>query len=80
MARQTREPLRLDLSPIVESMGMDWVIEQLGTKRVIEHLGAKRVFDELGAKRVIEELGGVKQLWAKLTPEQRRQLKQLQEQ
>jgi hypothetical protein len=70
MARQTREPLRLDLRPIVESMGMEWVIEQLGAKHVIEHLGAKRVIDELG---------GVKTIWAELTPEQRRQLKRLME-
>jgi hypothetical protein len=76
MARQTREPLRLDLTPIVNSMGMDWVIEQLGTERVIER-GAKRLIEQLGAKRVIEELGGVKQFWAKLTPEQRRQFKRL---
>ena len=68
MARQTREPLRLDLTPIVESMGMDWVIEQLGVKRVIE---------QLGARRVIDGLGGVKQLYAELTPEERRQLMRL---
>jgi hypothetical protein len=86
MARQTKRPFRLDLTPIVNTMGMDWVIEHLGAERVIEHLGArrviehlglKRVIDEVGAKRVIDELGGVKQLWAGLTPEQRRQLKQL---
>jgi hypothetical protein len=68
MARQTRGPLRLDLTPIVKTMGMEWVIEQLGPQRVIE---------QLGAQRVIEQLGGVKQLWAELTPEQRRQLKRL---
>jgi hypothetical protein len=77
MARRTKQPFRLDLTPIVESMGMEWVIEQLGPKRVLEQLGSKRVLDELGAKRVLNELGGVKQLWAALTPEQRRQLKQL---
>jgi hypothetical protein len=70
MARQTRQALRLDLTPIIESMGIDWVIEQLGPKRIVE---------ELGARRVIDELGGVRQLWAKLTPEERRELKRLQE-
>ena len=69
MARPIRELLRFDLTPIVESMGMEWVIEQLG--------GAQRVIEGLGAQRVIHELGGMKQLWAKLTPEQRRQLKRL---
>ncbi len=68
MAKQKKEPLRLDLTPIVKTMGMEWVIEHLGVKRVIEHLGLKRV---------IEEAGGVKQLWAELTPEQRQQLKRL---
>jgi hypothetical protein len=68
MARRTRKPLRLDLTPIVKSMGMDWVIEQLGPKRVIE---------QLGTKRCIEELGGVRQFWAEMTPEQRRELRRL---
>ena len=86
MARQTREPLRLDLSPIVRTMGMKWVVEQLGLKQVIEQVGLKRVIDEVGAKpvieelgarRVIEELGGVKQLWTVLSPQERRQLKRL---
>jgi hypothetical protein len=27
MARRTREPLKMDLSPIVRTMGMEWVIE-----------------------------------------------------
>jgi hypothetical protein len=68
MAKQRRGGLRLDLAPIVESMGMDWVIEQLGAERVIEHLGLKRVVDKVG---------GVKRLWAELSPEQKQQLKQL---
>ena len=77
MARQTKQPFRLDLTPIIEAMGVEWVIEQLGAKRVIAELGAKRVIAELGAKRVIDglgakqvidELGGLKQFWAKLTP------------
>jgi hypothetical protein len=86
MVRQTKDSLRLDLTPIVKTMGMEWVIEhlgadrvieQLGAKRVIEHLGAKRVIEHLDAKRIIDELGGVKQFWAELSPEQRRQLKRL---
>jgi hypothetical protein len=67
MAKQTK-PLRLDLTPIVRTMGLEWVIEQLGAKQVIEHLGLKRVIDEVG---------GVDRFWAELTPEQRRQLKHL---
>ena len=76
MARQTTKPLRLDLTPIVRTMGMDWVVEQLGARRVVEHLGAKRVVEELGLRRVVDELGGVKRLLADLSPEQRRELKQ----
>jgi hypothetical protein len=70
MTRQTKGPLRLDLTPIVRTMGMAWVVEQLGFKQVVEQFGWPRVFDELG---------GVKQLWKQLTPEQRRELKSLPE-
>jgi hypothetical protein len=77
MARRTREPFRLDLTPIIETMGMEWVVEQLGAKRVIEQLGARRVIEQLGVKRAVEELGGVKQWVAGLSPEQRRELKRL---
>jgi hypothetical protein len=68
MAKGTRGQLRLDLTPVIETMGMDWLIEQVGAKQVIEHLGAKRV---------IRELGGVEGLLAELTPDQRRQLRRL---
>jgi hypothetical protein len=77
MAKQRRGALRLDLSPIVESMGMDWVIDHLGPERVIEHLGAKRLVKQLGAQQLVEQLGGVKSLLAKLSAEQRQELKQL---
>jgi hypothetical protein len=68
MAKQTRGPLRLDLTPIVESMGMDWVLQQLGPERVLQHLGPRQLIDQLG---------GMTKLWAELTPEERRQLKRL---
>jgi hypothetical protein len=68
MAKGTRQRFRIDLEPLVKSMGLERVIEQLGAKRVIEHLGLRRV---------IKEAGGVEQLWAQLTPEERRQLKRL---
>src|SRR5262249_42334731 len=93
MARQRKGPFRLDLTPIVKTMGMEWVIQQLGAKQVIQQLGAKQVIQQLGAKQVIQQLGlkqvideagggekdvgGVKQLWGDLPPEQRRQLKRL---
>jgi hypothetical protein len=68
MARKTTKPLRLDLTPIIKTMGMEWLIE---------HVGAKRVIEQLGAKRVVKELGGVKQFLAELSPEQRQELKRL---
>jgi len=77
MARKTKEPLRLDLTPIIKTMGMEWLIQQLGAKQVIEELGPKEVIQHLGWKRVIDALGGVEQVWAELTPEQRCQLKRL---
>jgi hypothetical protein len=84
MAKQSKTPLRIDLNPIIESMGMKWVIDQLGAKRVIDELGSKQVINELGAKRVIGDLGAkqvldelveMEQVWENLTPEQRRKLK-----
>jgi hypothetical protein len=68
MAKQKKGSLRLDLTPIVELMGMPWVVEQLGVKQVVE---------QLGLPRVVDEVGGVKQLWEALTPAQRRELKRL---
>jgi hypothetical protein len=69
MARQSTGPLRLNLPPIVESMGMEWSSNDWGPKRVMEQLGAKRVIEQLGPKRVIEQPGGVDQLRSELTPE-----------
>jgi hypothetical protein len=86
MAKGTRGQLRLDLTPVIETMGMDWLIEQVGAKEVIEHVGAKKFIEQLGAKeflrqlgpkRLIAELGGVEGLLAELTPDQRRQLRRL---
>jgi hypothetical protein len=68
MAKQGKRSLGLDLTPVIETMGMQWLIE---------HVGVKKLIEELGTKRFIEQLGGVKQLWAELTPEQRRELKRL---
>src|SRR5438876_883438 len=68
MDRQSGGALRVYLDFIVRTMGLEWVIEQLGVRRIIEHLGVKRI---------LKELGGLKQLVAELSPEQRRELKQL---
>jgi hypothetical protein len=72
MAKQRRQPLRLDLSAIVETMGMAWIVKQLGVKQIVEYLGAKQVI-----QLAIKAAGGVEQFVAALTPAQRRKLKQL---
>ncbi|MBI1917727.1 MAG: hypothetical protein HYS12_23775 [Planctomycetes bacterium] len=77
MARQTKKAWPPEWTPVVKSMGIEWLIEHVGAKKLIEYLGAKQVIEHLGVKRVIDELGGVKQLWGELTPEQRQQLKRL---
>ncbi len=53
---------------------LDRFIELLGAKHVIEEVGVKRVIEELGPKRILEEL---KTLRGKLTPEEKRLLKEL---
>jgi hypothetical protein len=67
MAKKKKEPFRIDLKPLVKTMGMQWVIDQLGAKEVVEHLGDKQVVEQMGVKRLL----------AALTPEQQRELKNL---
>ena len=66
MAKQTKGPLRMDLTPIVKTMGMAWVVEQLGAKQVIE---------QLGLSQVVKLMGGAKQFLAGLDPEVQQEFK-----
>jgi hypothetical protein len=52
------------------------VIEEVGLERVVEQVGLDRVIEAVGLERVVREKG-VKWLLSKLTPEQRRELKDL---
>jgi hypothetical protein len=70
MARTLEQSFRRYLATVVDTMGLDWLIE---------HLGAKQIIETIGLKRIVAVLGGVQQLWEALTPEQRRELKQLAE-
>ncbi|MCI0463631.1 MAG: hypothetical protein L0Z62_42395 [Gemmataceae bacterium] len=51
------------------------LVRLFGMKRLVEELGPKRVLEELGPKRILDEMT-VEEFLAKLTPAQRRELKQ----
>ena len=76
-----RYPLGRQLHPEVAAghhhavAGGQDLVELLDRLRLLQ-LGDQR---HPGAERFIDELGGMKKFWAKLTPEQRRQLKRLME-
>src|SRR5205085_64585 len=68
MARKPKNPPFLDLSVVIEKMGLPFVIEQAGVERVAEFLGTKKL---------IQAMGGAKEFVAKLSPEDRRELQRL---
>jgi hypothetical protein len=84
MARTRTKWPKPDLEPLVEWMGgIEAVIKQLGMERVLNEVGIKRVIDKVGVKQVIDEVGvkrvidevGLDELFANLSPTQRRALK-----
>jgi hypothetical protein len=72
MIRDITKVEELDLRPLIEVVGLKTVIDQVGLKQVIDQVGLKQVIDEIGAARLVEEFHW---LAARLTPEQREELK-----
>jgi hypothetical protein len=66
MAR-TREKPDLDLSAVINTMGLEWLIQQAGAERLTELLGPKAAVRYFGVKRLLEEL----------SPEQRQEARRL---
>jgi hypothetical protein len=65
MARTAGKGLKVDLRPVIESLGLDLVIEQVGIDRVIEQVGEKELLKRIGLDRIL----------ANLSPAERRELK-----
>jgi hypothetical protein len=70
---------------VINEVGIERVINEVGIERVIEVVGLERLIEKAGVEKVVETVGwerlvkskGVADLFAKLTPAQRRELKQL---
>ena len=69
MSKTTGKRRKFDfyILPVIEEMGLNRVIEQVGLDRVVEAVGMERVVREKGLPWLL----------SKLTPEQRRELKEL---
>ena len=78
MAIANAKPGDLDLRPFIKMVGLERVVEAVGPE-VIESMGAKKTIDTLGEDQVIETMGVqhlLTKLTAKLTAEERKQLKE----
>jgi hypothetical protein len=58
-----------DLTPLIEYMGVKGILKQMGWKRFIDEGGIELLIAEAGTKK------GIKELLAKLSPEQREELR-----
>ncbi len=67
MARRAKQGPVFDFRPVIEEIGLEGLIRQIGLKRMIEEMGPQRVIKEVGLKELV----------AKLTPEQREELRRL---
>jgi hypothetical protein len=76
MAQRRRRTLTIDISPVVETLGLEEVIRQIGKEKVIRQIGEEEVLREIGAKKVMEQLD-VQTIWDNLPAAKRRQLKRL---
>jgi len=85
MARRTRESLTIDISPVVETLGLGEVIRQIGEENVIRQIGEENVIRQIGEEKVLREIGlkkvmeklDVQTIWDNLPVAKRRQLKRL---
>jgi hypothetical protein len=74
MARTAGKDLKIDLRPMIKSLGLEFVLEQAGPERVVEQLGPDRVIKLLGKKELIRRIG-VEEFLANLSAAERRELK-----
>jgi hypothetical protein len=85
MAQRSRRTLTIDISPVVETLGLEEVIRQIGKDNIIRRIGKEsfirqfgedEVLREIGPKKVVEQLD-VRTIWENLPAAKRRQLKRL---
>jgi hypothetical protein len=85
MAQRSRRALSIDISPVVETLGLEEVIRQIGEERVIRQIGREKVIRQIGEGEVLREIGpkklvehlDVQTILENLPPAKRRQLKRL---
>jgi hypothetical protein len=75
MAQRSRRTLTIDISPVVETLGLEEVLRQIGEEKVIRQIGEQKILREIG-KKVMEQLD-VQTIWDNLPAAKRRQLKRL---
>jgi hypothetical protein len=56
MARTRGKGFKIDLRPVIDTLGLPQVINQLGVKRVMEAVGMKRVVKEMGVDWMLDQL------------------------
>jgi len=76
MAKSKGKPRGPDFRPFIKQVGLDKLLEQIELGDIIETAGSKKVIETLGEEKVIKALG-MKRIVAKLTAEERQQLKKL---
>jgi hypothetical protein len=67
MAQRSRRTVEIDISPVVETLGLEEVIRQIGKEKVLRELGPKKVMEQFDARTILDNLPVAK----------RRQLKRL---
>jgi hypothetical protein len=89
MAQRRQRTLTIDISPLVETLGLREVIRQIGEENVIRQIGEENVIRQIGKEKVIRQIGeeqvlrevmgrvDVQTIRDNLTPAKRRQLKRL---
>jgi hypothetical protein len=63
------------LEPLIKAVGLKRVVEAAGVERVVEAAGVERVIQAVGLQRLIRDKG-VEWLLARMSPQQRRELKE----
>ncbi len=83
MAKRSRRAPIIDISPLVETLGLREVIRQIGEEEVIRQIGEEEFIRQIGEQKVLREIGpkkvmeqmDVQTIWDNLPAAKRRQLK-----
>jgi len=62
MAQRNRRTFTIDISPVVETLGLEEIIRQIGEEKVIRLIGEEKVIRQIGEEKVIRQIGEEKVL------------------